>query len=318
MRYSLVKTSVGVLLAVLLSACNSGQPPATQQQVSPTVSQYQLSPDERSKIISSVTERLAVGDADPFQKVSFYNSIPKGDITKSKTYFYLVKPEAGSSPPFLRLVVEYIGEGWIFFDRVQVLAGSDIVLDRQFQHSEVKRTSIYGSIVSETIDFKVDAPVAVGALKIAQGAKALMRLSGEKVIDRELTGAERINFAKLAEIFNELEPLYGRAKRDIPMLSQSAVVGPAKSTSHGDSAWRIQLGAFKAKEEAEKLVKLVNAKGFNAYSEERKSASGGAALWVVLCGDSVSRADAESEVRKLRAEAHVSGVIVTGHAYGGQ
>jgi hypothetical protein len=289
---------VAVMAMLALGGCDQNHTAVAAPAPTAPVkaAKVELEDYQKTALVDEIVERLNKTEDDPFKKVSFFSSMPSTPaLGESSTHFYLVRPSEEFAKPYLRVYASYIGERWIFFDRIQILAGSEVVLDRTFDRSKSRRDTVYGGVI-ESADFVVEPGDAVAALKIAQAGAATIRMSGEKQYDRKMTPDEVRNFAKLAEIYDDMEPLFGRPKKDVPRLS-----GPS------DNLWRLASTYYSKRPEAIKRTTEYKKAGFDAYVE-KITMSNGEPAWMVMMGEGKKRSEAEIDlaaVKKAGLEAYL-------------
>ncbi|MBJ9962900.1 hypothetical protein [Burkholderia seminalis] len=123
---------------------------------------------------------VLLGSYDAMRKRTFFYSFfasPTLDIGNSiKPYISL----ADNSTPILIIAPYYFSKnGWLFMNRVTIMADGKIVLDRDFSQEEVARdVESYG--VQERYDFHA-SPEEIAALRtITKTSKLTMRLTGKQ------------------------------------------------------------------------------------------------------------------------------------------
>jgi hypothetical protein len=159
----------------------------------------------RKKILSSLKS-----DKDEFQKATFYQH-PGTPVLGTQMYLYIA--EVGDHYT-LRLVAIYQGEDWVFWDKLLIKVGDDVVtLDAG--RSNVKRENSSGT-VWETLDLPV-ASASVGATQLnftelttpvfatlMKADSASMRFQGESVRDHKLSNAELARFKEIGKKYMAL------------------------------------------------------------------------------------------------------------------
>ncbi|MGB0133945.1 SPOR domain-containing protein [Dokdonella sp.] len=139
---------------------------------------------------------------------------------------------------------------------------------------------------SESVDFK---------------GKQAQRVRVGPYADRAEAESARIRIKQLkSDVPGSVVSVAGNAKADAP---SSAV--PATRAG----GWAVQLGAFAAVEDANKLGARLQAAGFAAFVEEVKS--DGKTLWRVRAGPEVDRANAETLRGRIKDKLKVDGLVVT-------
>lgn len=139
---------------------------------------------------------------------------------------------------------------------------------------------------SESVDFK---------------GKPAQRVRVGPYADRAEAEAARIRIKQLkSDVPGSVVSIAGDAVADAPA---SAV--PANRAG----GWAVQLGAFAAVEDANKLAARLQAAGFAAFVEEVKS--DGKTLWRVRAGPEADRANAEALRGRIKEKLKVDGLVVT-------
>lgn len=105
---------------------------------------------------------------DKFHGVEYWTSYPNDSSENAKSNFDLSFPIKGGTPK-MYLTMIYSGDGWIFFDRIRILAEDKIIFDKNFSREEVTRDNGSGS-VWELVTIKITDDIARMASKLG-GAK---------------------------------------------------------------------------------------------------------------------------------------------------
>lgn len=240
-----------VLLALSLASCkeNSSNHANNNKMPEKAISQKSVSEDEKRAMFEKISDRMGGVEIDKFKSSQFWNSRP-GDkeYRDPYTYFYLSSPSDKLSPK-ARLVIAYIGDRWVFFDRVQILADDDLVFDQRYNREEVSRDN-GSSFVMEVVDMPVSEDLAKTAARIGAAKSATVRFSGDRTKDYSMSKGEIENFAKLAEVFDDIRPLYGLEKLGLPRNSKG-----------NDIYWKWYSSNYEKKSAAIKDAKRMEAEG---------------------------------------------------------
>lgn len=210
----------------------------------------QITKKEKQEIYKKLTDRMGGVQIDKFNKVEFWNSYPANSSINSKTHFYLALP-ANDVAPIIRLVMSYSEDRWIFFNRIRILADENIVFDQIFSRDQIHRDNAASS-VWEIAEIDVTDEIARIAAKIGSSKKAAVRFSGDRVFDYDMTDAEIENYAKLAEIYDDLQPALGKAKLNLPRNSKG-----------NDTYWRWSSDFYDNMKSAQEDFKKLKAAGLN-------------------------------------------------------
>ncbi len=94
-----------------------------------------------------------------------------------------------------------------------------------------------------------------------------------------------------------------------PSLKHNLTIHEITHTTTQETAWVIQVGAFKNKIDAFRLVNKLRSRGYNAFIHQKNAAFG--AETKVYIGPENKRNSAESLASKLSKEDRISGVITS-------
>ncbi len=209
-------------VAFILAGCQDGDRSLGKNGATPQLSSTsqvtKLNQLEKQEIYKKLTDRMSSVTTDKFQGVEYWNSYPKDSITYGNSRFNLSIPMKKGAPE-MHLVMSYSGDRWIFFDRIRILAEDEIIFDKKFSREEIARDHESGS-VWELVNIKITDDIARMASKLGSAKQVTVRFSGEKIFDYEMESEEIDNFAKLAEIYDELQPALDKNKLNLPKKSK--------------------------------------------------------------------------------------------------
>lgn len=100
---------------------------------------------------------------------------------------YMGKRESGT--PWLRLVMSYYGDNWIFFENAY-LSYDGSTMEIPFNRYDDKKTDNSGGSVWEWIDVPVDNSILSFLKQLVEGKTAKMRLSGKYTHTKSLSTSE--------------------------------------------------------------------------------------------------------------------------------
>lgn len=170
------------------------------------VEKKELKLEHKKDIAQSLADRMNTVKFDKFKEVSFWESRPLLEFD-SVSYFYIVIPE-NMDKVITRIVYSYRGSDWIFFDRIQILADDVKVFDKKFSQEDISRRVDDGKVI-ESVDFIVDDDIVKSYDKIAGAVSSVIRFSGKKEKDVVVTSAEKMNFAKMVEVYDDARKIDG-------------------------------------------------------------------------------------------------------------
>ena len=279
------KTAILLVALALLVGCQKQEALPSSTLVSPVDSPVKISNSEAGEIRQKVSDRIAHLATDEFKKVSFWTSRPNENFGASpSSNFYIVVPD-DHSPPTMRIVETYVGPSWVFFNRLQILAGKELVLDRQFERNDVKRDAGSGFVI-ESVDFEVGDLEAKAASKIGASENVIVRFSGNGQHDHEMSIEEKRNFARLAELYDDIAPLKNKKPLGLPRLA-----------GWNDNSWRAFGGLYYSKGEAVKKQAVLKTAGVESDIEKSNQ------HWVLYTRPKIGRIAAEKD--RLIVEATV-------------
>jgi hypothetical protein len=122
---------------------------------------------------------------DGFRKLTFFESSGSGlsDIAhglwrNTMLTSYVSLPDCALPVHFMR--VDYIGESWLFMNKVAVMVDGVVVLERDLPAQKVDRNVGRTSLTSERLDFVATHDEEVAIQKVLQGKEVMVRITGEK------------------------------------------------------------------------------------------------------------------------------------------
>lgn len=132
--------------------------------------------ENRKKALANLSK-----DYDEFQQVAFYKSkITANSYYPKDLYCYIVKPNSGD--PYLRLVIRYWADDWLFIKSYHLIVDSQDYYITASDNEVVQHVTSGGDI-TETLDRLVDT-YEYGTLKtVSVGKVVKMRFNGEHYYD---------------------------------------------------------------------------------------------------------------------------------------
>jgi hypothetical protein len=191
-----MKKLLCLTLLTWLTGCGQSSPsaPEASATVQPAAKSAPkvVTGEERKPIVAALTKGMDQ-NRDKMEGVTFYS--PKGlQRTTSSFEAYVALPD--KELPTLRMRSTYLGERWIFYSQIKVMADDKIVYEREFKSQSIKRDNS-GRQVWEVSDIPVEAQ-ELAALKAIAGAKAAtIRFTGRnRRDDHEINARERANLQR--------------------------------------------------------------------------------------------------------------------------
>lgn len=125
---------------------------------------------------------------DTVQNLTWYfpKSKPKYVDTRSAVYVYLAEPDYGE--PYLRWVMSYTGNEWIFFDKVTISVDGQKYY-KTFKYNGILRDN--DTEVWEVADFIVTNKDRTILEKIANSEETIVRFEGNYTYDKKVSGSEK-------------------------------------------------------------------------------------------------------------------------------
>lgn len=254
-----------------------------------------LTIDEKRAIIRPITDRSNTVEIDKFKGVTFWTSRPPIE-GRSASYFYVTETQADPDLIF-RIVYAYIGEEWIFFDRIEILADDVKVIDRKLAREEEPARKVVSSKVLEVVDLLMSEDDMKAFDKIAGAKTAVIRFSGKGQKDISVSELEKSNFAKMVEMYDDLRELHGLEP-----------IGFPRRVIDNDSSWKVLITV-----NSKKQLKEIKSKSVELGIEVRPLNLAGD-IWVITGpvrkGYSAAAADSEAFTK---AATSVSRIVVAKH-----
>lgn len=117
----------------------------------------------------------------------YYNPYYTHYTNSNHTSIYMGKKASGQ--PWLRLLMSYYGDEWIFFEKAY-LSYDGNTREIPFKKYDDKKTENSGGSVWEWIDVPVDAGLLAYLKQMVEGKVVKMRLTGKYTHDKTLTSTE--------------------------------------------------------------------------------------------------------------------------------
>lgn len=115
---------------------------------------------------------------DDVSQITWYLSTAEPKYSNSRSYMlpYLGKNDSGLL--FVRLVYNYAGRDWIFFDNATIVTDT-MRYTRTFNYFDINRETAFGANLSERLDIVADSNDIKMLRDMAGSAKATVRLQGD-------------------------------------------------------------------------------------------------------------------------------------------
>lgn len=200
------KARIGILAAIVvvgvISAVGNGNHAKTDAESQTAPAKPMLTKEQREQLIKTATAGLD-SDRDKMESMTFFS--PKGTKWAGTSIVtYIGVPDDGS--PILRMMPNYHGDSWIFFDHVKVMADSKIVYEKSFDKLKIKRDNNTAGVY-ESVDYPADIADVVALTAMAQAKSVTVRLAGEKIEDFDMTDADRARIGQTLKAFSALSAL---------------------------------------------------------------------------------------------------------------
>lgn len=178
-------------------AIPSTSPPSSS--ASPPAKPY-VTAEERNSILAAATKKLK-RSRDEMEKTTFYTS-PGANTLRTQVGAYIGLADGGQ--PYLRMMVMYHGSRWIFYDHIKIMADDQIVYQRTYRRSEIKRDNEARS-VWEVADY-VAQPDDLASLQAISAAKSVtVRFAGrDRIYDHKMTTAEKSGLTSVLKAYDHL------------------------------------------------------------------------------------------------------------------
>lgn len=225
---------IAALLA--LAACQKSEDPSKlPANAVAAPAKQELTIDEKRAIIRPIVDRSNTVEVDKFKGVTFWTSRPPIE-GRSASYFYVTETQTNPDLIF-RIVYAYIGEEWIFFDRIEILADDIKVVDRRLASEEEPARKVVSSKVLEVVDLVMSENDMKAFDKIAGAKTAVIRFSGKGQKDIPVSALEKLNFAKMVEMYDASRKLHGLEP-----------IGFPRRTKGNDSSWKVLITVYSKKQ----------------------------------------------------------------------
>lgn len=196
------------MLLCALTACSGTDsppvkidPPAAQSVAKPVTPA--LTDGERTELVAKATKGFK-SERDKMEAITFYTAKSQPTL-KPKFESYLSIPDG--RPAIFRINAIYMGESWVFYDKIKVMADDQVVYEKEFRRSDIQRDNS-GGTVWETADYVATAVDLVAIERIAAAKAATIRFAGrERREDHDLTKGELDRLRATLKAYKELAPL---------------------------------------------------------------------------------------------------------------
>ncbi|WP_155638697.1 hypothetical protein [Burkholderia territorii] len=191
-----------IATALFLSGCDNN----SAQQASAPVVKPALTEQQRTDLISTATKNGFEVERDKIEKVTFYS--PKTNSNEwSNQYLGVYISIPDGKGPIFRIYPHYQGDDWIFFDHLKVMADNEIVYEKDYSNSNMRRDA-KSSRVYESTDYAAKDDDIAAMRKIAAANSVTVRLSGrDHRQDFEMSTGDRERIALALRTYDALQPL---------------------------------------------------------------------------------------------------------------
>ena len=139
---------------------------------------------------------------DDMAEITWYNAYSTKKSYKSRIYAYIGVRDNGR--PWLRLVIRYYGDDWLFIESYQIKVDGKSYIIEENERNEISRDNSGGS-VWETLDRNVDAQSIKIISALIYGESAKMRYRGSGGIkDRVITSSEKQGLKDVLDAYEAL------------------------------------------------------------------------------------------------------------------
>jgi hypothetical protein len=144
---------------------------------------------------------------DSVKGITWYTdrSVPAGHAGDRRLYLYIGKSD-GSAAPWLRFVIRYSGDDWLFIEKyiVKTDAATHTLVPDSYGASAVERDNGYGGIW-EWWDVSADSEHLAVVRAILSSKSSTLRYEGKQYYrDRPITDAERTALRRTLDAFDVL------------------------------------------------------------------------------------------------------------------
>ncbi|MDN7427783.1 hypothetical protein [Burkholderia sp. AU45388] len=198
-------TSIALIAtALFLSGCDDKSSP--QASAPAPVAKPALTEQQRSDLISTATKDGFEVERDKVEKITFYS--PKTNSSEwSNQYLGVYISVPDGKGPIFRIYPHYQGDDWIFFDHLKVLADNEIVYEKEYSSSDMRRDA-KSSRVYESTDYAAKDDDIAAMRKISSARSVTVRLSGrDHRQDFEMSQGDRQRIARALSAYDSLQPL---------------------------------------------------------------------------------------------------------------
>jgi hypothetical protein len=140
---------------------------------------------------------------DDFQHVTWYRDRTYSDDPTTQAFQAYLGKDDQSGEPYLRLLVRYAGDDWIFFDTAEVLADGKQFTIIRGAHSAVKEDNDERG-VWEWADVEVNDEDLQMLKTVATANDVRLRLSGKYSQDRAITAREKAAVGRVLAAYTAL------------------------------------------------------------------------------------------------------------------
>lgn len=146
---------------------------------------------------------------DDIRSISWYYDKSSPQYVSSRTNFYAYIGKKGDGYPWLRLVIQYVADDWLFIEKYTIKADGEIYEIKENSYGEIETDNGYGDIW-EWLDRKVGQREFQIMKAVAYGKDVKIRFNGKKYYrDRTITSKEKL---ALRNVLDAYEAFGGQMK----------------------------------------------------------------------------------------------------------
>jgi hypothetical protein len=114
---------------------------------------------------------------DKVENITFYKSKNQPEYVNTRCYIYPYIGQHDSGKAYLRIVYDYTGNDWVFFDKVTINVDG-VKYTREFDYFDVTRDTVVGGKLYENIDNAATDDDIEMLRAIAESSETIVRFSG--------------------------------------------------------------------------------------------------------------------------------------------
>jgi hypothetical protein len=158
--------------------------------------------DQKEKEIKKSLSSLRSSYDDLNETTWYYNTLFRHYTNSNHVSLYMGKSE--NNKPYLRLMVSYTGDDWLFFDRVVLIYGDNQRYEISFNSYDHKKTDNDGGSVWEWIDVTVSSGLDQQLELLARSKNAKIIFSGKYRYTHIISSSEKKALLQVLNPFYKL------------------------------------------------------------------------------------------------------------------